>query len=74
MKASDALSAQLDAEEAAASHRPTIQPAKAQPVDVTVIGNYQVYYEGLAYGPDDTVAVPPELAGRWQLCGWVAAT
>jgi hypothetical protein len=71
---SDALSAELDAEESAASKRPAIQPAKAKPVGVIVVGNYQVYFEGVVYGPGETVAVPPELADRWQLCGWVAAT
>lgn len=70
--ASEAISATLDAEMLAAE---TVQPKAVvpagPPVEVTVIGNYQVNHEGTTYGPGQTVTVPAALAEHWQLCGYV---
>lgn len=40
-------------------------------VAVTVSGNYQVAYGGIAYGPGETASVPAEVAATWLACGWV---
>ena len=48
-----------------------LRPQSDNPVEVTVIGNYQVNHEGTTYGPGQTVTVPAALAEHWQLCGYV---
>jgi len=43
-------------------------------VTVTVLAPFQVYWEGVVYIGDETVALPADVADRHTLAGWVQPT
>ncbi len=70
------MTARIGASVAVVNGEPTAEPLPdaAVPhvlVTVAVLAPFQVYWEGVVYIGDETVALPADVADRHTLAGWV---
>lgn len=71
------MTARTTGEVTVITNEPAIDEVPAIPdelVTVAVLAPFQVYWEGVVYIGDETVALPADVADRHTLAGWVQPT